>query len=943
MRRLPTARGALDDRRLRGVAVRRRDGLPAVVRKGLLGMVAAALLVATGLCFGAGGSAGAATASLAGYSRPQDSSSPEGDSVCAPQTGGGITCTGTYSGNNAYDPTTSNQEVSAAPTVSVSQVTNLTHQVVSVSWTNFTPSNRSSVLATGNQFFNDVTVMECKGVIADGKQQGPNYDGAYGAASAPDDCYNVSANGAESGPANMVDTYTSPGGLDVVDNPNETLSCSMPDAGSTCGTGSAQFQIETEDQNSFLGCDSTSPCYLVVMPNWGGDDGSPLGDGSQPSDPFADMTYTASCSDHSYDGNLEFLGEADFGTQAVDNTSCTWADRFVIPLSFVPTPSQFCPSNDYQFNAEGSPELEQAMQQWQPAWCTAKPGAVDFDYNSGVDEYTARGNFLSGGGALTSSADVALVTDPASSQLTSASSRKFTYAPIANTGIAIAYYLDNVNTGQPITNLKLNARLLAKLLTNSYSYSFDNCAQGQTAQSQVCDPAAAGNPANIFEDPEFYQLNPEYTPSDFNNPGAVDDDSEPLVIAGNSDMTYELTRWIESDPDAAAFLAGQPDPWGMRVNTYYKTGQTFPIPDYVKLDPGFTQTEAQALAGPQPQYVETMPATWNPVTGQDNVDQDMFAWQPSGVTFNAPCLSGTCDGNTGPSVYGQVKNDAEVLGERTMFAVVDTGDAGSFQFPTAQLVNSAGNAVGPTTESMAAALSSMKTNPDKITQYQDFAGTSPNAYPLTEVQYAMVPTCGESTSKVRAISNFLTDAANSQLYGTSTGELPTFGGYLSLTPAQQAQTLAAAQAVGTQNCSSPPPDRTVGGSSSGSTGSTGGSGSGGAVGTAATTPDSTGTPAAGGLPSTLPSAGRSPAVKGTVDAEPVALGIKGADDGGLASWMLPIALILGGLLVLGGPLAYLIGTSGAAAALKRPLPGRGKGASGGAAPGDGPTAGGTDD
>jgi hypothetical protein len=913
-------------------------------------MVAAALLVAAGLCFGAGGGASAATASLAGYAQPQDSSSSapsiEGDSACTPQ-GGGMTCVGTYSGNNAYDPTTASQSVSAAPTVSVSQVTDLTHQVVSVSWTNFTPSNRSSVLATGDQFFNDVIVMECRGVVADGRQEGPNYDGAYGTASVPNDCYNVAANGAEDGPANMVDTYTSPGGLDVVDNPNETLSCSMPDAGAGCGTGSAQFQIETKDQNSFLGCDSTSPCYLVVMPNWGGDDGSPAGSDSQPSDPFADMTYTAGCTDHSYDGNLEFLGEANFGTQAVDNTSCTWADRFVIPLSFVPTPSQFCPSNDYQFNAEGSPELEQAMQQWEPAWCTAKPGAVDFGYDSGVDEYTARSDFLNGGGALTASTDVALVTDPASSQLTSASSRKFSYAPIANTGIAIAYYLDNVNTGQPITNLKLNARLLAKLLTNSYSYSFDDCGQGQTAQSQTCDPAVAGNPANIFEDPEFYQLNPEYTPSDFDNPGAVDDDSEPLVIAGDSDMTYELTRWIESDPDAAAFLAGQPDPWGMHVNTYYKTGETYPVPSYVKLDPGFSQTEAQALAGPSPNYVETMPATWNPITGQDNVDQDMFAWQPSGVTFNAPCLSGTCDGNSGPSVYGQEKNDAEVLGERTMFAVVDTGDAGSFQFPTAQLVNPAGNAVGPTTDSMAAALASMKTNPDKITQYQDFSSTSPNAYPLTEVQYAMVPTCGESPSKAHAISDFLTDAADSQLYGTSTGDLPTFGGYLSLTPAQQAQTLAAAQAVGAQNCGTPPPDTTVGGKAPGGSGPTGGSGtgSGGAAGTGATSPAAAGAPARGGPPSALPSAGRSPAAKNTVDAEPVALGIKGADDGGLASWMLPMALILGGLLVLGGPVAYLIGTSGGAPVLKRPRFGsKAAGASGAGTPdADGSTPGGTDD
>lgn len=546
------------------------------------------------------------------------------------------------------------------------------------------------------------------------------------------------------------------------------------------------------------------------------------------------------------------------------------------------------------------------MQQWLPAWCTAKSGAVDFDFDSGVNEYVARTDFLNGNSALTASTDVALVTDPASSQLTAGSGRKFTYAPIADTGIAIAYYVDNVTTGQPITNLKLDARLVAKLLTNSYSYAFGTCAQGETAQSMTCDPAVAGNPDNIFQDPEFYALNPEYTPADFAAANSVaDDDAEPLVIAGNSDMTYELTRWIESDHDAAAFLAGESDKWGMRVNSYFKTGQTYPVPAYVKLDPGFSQTEQQAQAAGGPMYVATMQNVWNPITGQDNVDQDLLGDQSTGLAFNDTCVSGSCEGGTvtGPPVYVQQKNQAELLGERTLFAVVDTGDSGSYQFPTAELVNSAGNAVGPTTDSMADALDSMKTNPDKITQYQDFSDTSPNAYPLTEVQYAMVPTCGESTAKARAVSNFLTDVTNSQLYGTSTGELPAFGGYFSLTSAQKAQTLAAAQAVSSQSCTSPPPDTTVSGRSPGGNGSTGGSGSGG-VNPAAAGPSPSGVPTAGALPNGSASA------KASVPAEPVALGVKGSDDGSLASWLLPIALVLGGLLLLGGPLAYAVGTSG---------------------------------
>jgi hypothetical protein len=909
MRRLFTPRIARDDRiRRGGIAVARRWGLSRAFRSGLHIMVAAAVVLAAGMLLGPGESA--ASSSPAGFSQdsPPPPPSPYGQSVCTPQ-GAGESCSGTYGGNAAYDPLAANGAVAGPPTVSVSQVTNLTNQLVNVSWTNFTPTTYTSPFTTDKDM-NAVTVMECRSAVVDGRQVPPIDDGAYNAPSSLNTCYDMSTS--TNGPNNLISGYTSPGGIDTSNYSVQTsLSCELPDAGSSCGTGSVQFRVENQLENSFLGCNATTECYLVVMPNWGGDDGSSNGwYGDQPTDPLADMTFTTHCSDHTGDGANLFQYNG-FGSHAEWNTSCTWADRFVFPLSFSPSPSQFCSSNDYQFYAEGSPELEQAMQQWTPAWCSSKQGAVDFDYNSGDSEYAARSSFLSGGnGALSSGTDVALVTDPASSALAAGSSRKFTYAPIANTGIAIAYYLDNVNTGQPITNLKLDARLVAKLLTNSYSYSFSQCDPGQTAQSQTCDPAVIGNPKNIFQDPEFYQLNPEYSPGDFEDALSTEDDTEPLAISGPSDMTYELTRWIESDPDAAAFLAGQPDPWGMHVNTYFESGETYPISDYSKLDPGFSQTVAEAKAGPAPQFETTMQAVWNPVAGQDNVDQDMLGYQSSGTTFYENCTGGACEDQSGPSVYNYVSNDQETLGARSLFAVVDTGDAGLDQFPTAQLVNSAGNAVGPTVDGMTAALDSMKTNPDKITQYQDFSDTSPNAYPLTEVQYAMVPTCGLTSGKARAISDFLNDAADSQLIGTSSGELPVFGGYLPLNAAQQAQDATAAQQVSTQSCVSPPPDNTVSGGNPGNNGASGGSGTGGSSG-AGTSPGTV-APSSAGIPSGsgsgLPSG--SPTVKATPSTEPVGLGMKGADDGGLAKVMLPIALILGGALLLGGPIAYAMATSG---------------------------------
>ena len=54
--------------------------------------------------------------------------------------------------------------------------------------------------------------------------------------------------------------------------------------------------------------------------------------------------------------------------------------------------------------------------------------------------------------------------------------------------------------------MKLNARLMAKLLTQSYDYENFPGAKSDTA-------SVAGNPGCLFKDPEFIALNPTSTPS----------------------------------------------------------------------------------------------------------------------------------------------------------------------------------------------------------------------------------------------------------------------------------------------------------------------------------------------------------------------------------------------------------------------------------------------
>ena len=77
------------------------------------------------------------------------------------------------------------------------------------------------------------------------------------------------------------------------------------------------------------------------------------------------------------------------------------------------------------------------------------------------------------------------------------------YAPISVSGIAITYYVDDQQTGNPITNLKLDARLVAKLLTQSYALEYGQCGTTDTKQTPICDPGVKGNPVDLFSDPEF--------------------------------------------------------------------------------------------------------------------------------------------------------------------------------------------------------------------------------------------------------------------------------------------------------------------------------------------------------------------------------------------------------------------------------------------------------
>lgn len=810
----------------------------------------------------------------------------------------------TVPGPPVWQPST--QTYGKPGSVTVSQVKNLTDQSVQVSWSGFTPSRTIAtqdsptyVLPGDGTVLYPVRVYECRG--AD-----PQFT----------DCYGSPLYGAN--PAKgWMQTPPTKGQLAPEFPSNMALAVTHAD-----GTGSATIEVWTSQQSQTLGCDEKHACSIVVEPNYGGD-----GMG------LAAFGGTAGgCEDHTYDAEsnpfqtyyeatdqVQELTDLD-NTVSTEGGQCSWTHRTVVPLSFAPTPTD-CPAGTAQFKAQGLEMAARLVQQWQSGFC-AGSAPLSFQYTSTGGEPQARSEFLAGSGP-----DVALTAYPDDSP----APRPYVYTPLADSAIVVAFYIDDPTTGVQITTLNLDARLLAKLLTQSYvgtNYGYAN--------------TVLGNPQCLFADPEFLALNPPGSGQQIHWPACVDNMPDiPIVEGGTTDLTEQVTTWIADDPSAQAFLSGKADPWGMHVNTAYEKPHFagYPVQSFVPQDSSnlLDPTHDTVLTKDFKEF-EFVPA----LGGLDQVARDMQSLQST--TENS-----TLDPTTG--MHDKVP--PQIPGERDLLAVLDAGEASALGLPVANLQNPAGDLVAPTSDNVARTVDDMATDPKTGVQQLPYAepgstgfATDDNAYPLTTVQYAMVPTQGASKAKASAIAQFLQQAT-----GAKAGQVPGFQpgqlaqGYEPLTSDQEKQAAVAACDVrkqtgvkpGNQTASDPVCDPGAPGSSSTSGGAAGGSGSSGASGATGTTGADggsdgvtggtagslTGGTASGGTTGGSPaaagatgvSATGSPSASAGSSSAPQAIvaGSPAADRVGGQRLLLPVLLGAGGVLLLGGPATLLLGGTDAGA------------------------------
>ncbi len=675
--------------------------------------------------------------------------------------------------------------------VTVSQTKNLVDQTVDITWTGGQPTNNPARFDA-----NFLQVMQCWGDTSPDRTQCEfgglaafDTRGGENAASRqlkqaivvdPDEPLTVGTNPGDNVfvPFRAV-TGVTVSGIDTLKNSfyDQTTTNEVP-FGRTRGDGKGfqPFEVMTGREAPGLGCGVVQEagdhkgqrpkCWLVIVPRGATEvDGSP---------------YTSNSS---------------LSLDSSPLSTTNWAHRIVVPLEFSAV-GQACSILKDQTPTAGVEAISEAVSRWQPALCSNN-GPV-FGFNQVVDSVGER-QLLSpdpGLGFLNSPIAPSEVPED----------RVMRYAPVALSGLAIAFNVDRnslptapeavrTHNGERVPTLKLTPRIVAKLLTQSYRYGV-----GPNARY------LKSNPDNLTKDPEFLALNPDFKTI------SLEQSIEFLVPSGLAAVNDMLWAWIANDQEAADFLAGLPDPWGMRVNPFYQ-GLSVPVEAFPKLDP-FCDAHA-ALKAPAlctldaHPYALDMHETARSIARGDALSRtnwDPFALPPQWK-----------------------KASQQLLGQRRLLAITDTATAARFGLPVAQLRNPAGQFVAPTDASLLAGVAAMRTSsvkgvlrPDAFTQR-----TARTAYPLTAVTYAVTAPNLLTAGTARQYADFIRYAVGTgQMRGTGLGQLPF--GYTPLPAPMRAQARVAATDVAARV--GPPKRPASGGSGSGGSGGSGGPGSGGSGG-----------------------------------------------------------------------------------------------------------------
>ncbi|MFI8369147.1 hypothetical protein [Streptomyces sp. NPDC085466] len=559
------------------------------------------------------------------------------------------------------------------------------------------------------------------------------------------------------------------------------------------GTGEAAFNLQSTREAPHLGCGDRvgtgadargRGCWLVVVPR-----------GS-----------------HEPDGSAGNNGRPH--TSPLSTTH--WNQRIVFPLDFLPVGDP-CPTDKAERRTSGSELVTDAVTSWQAALCSG--GATRFTFTQRGEEL-ARAGLLS---PTSTSPGLAFTVEP----VPGGEKAGFVHAPVAVSALTVGFYWEADQIGL-VKDLRLNQRLLAKLLTASYPYDVREL----TDKAPVPDHLK-GNPESIVKDPEFLKLNPEFErapQSVMNYPGGI------LLSAERSDVVRVVWKYLSGNADARSFLEGKPDPWGMKVNSHFKDLglATAGTDDFPKADPTLTElTDATGEKRITYGLLDRSPYA--------NDMHDVARWVRRGTNGSKD------DANLDP-LSGELKLvTADILpGNRRAYGLTDAASATRYQLQTAALPNADGTYTLPTAPAMLAAVEQFRDSSVPGVLAPAPAGVRKAAYPLTTVTYAAASTALPADARKDYARVMRYAAGPGQTQGTAPGELPL--GYAPMPAKLKALAASAAERLerGAPAGPSDPPDPPDPAGPGGGTGGAGGTGTAGSAGGDPGTGTNSGTGTAGG-------------------------------------------------------------------------------------------------
>jgi hypothetical protein len=555
------------------------------------------------------------------------------------------------------------------------------------------------------------------------------------------------------------------------------------------GVGSELFSVDTGLEAPGLGCGQvtqplpdgtkkTPQCWLVIVPR---------GTASQENPPG--------------------IGTAGSPVETSPLTATSWQNRIAIPLDFKPVDSS-CRIGADERRIAGSELASPAITNWQPTLCST-PGAPPYNYVS-ISDNLARSQLTSG---VTGAPGMAVTSQPIDPTNVDPSN-PVVYAPLTLSGVAIGFNLERVTgidqtTGLPtdpgevslsgirVAKINLTPRLVAKMLAESYQYQFIALSLRKGAVVPKGYEWYLTNPTDVVADPDFLQYNPEFRNL---KPDRGVNTAHLVVEQPTADAANELWRWVLADPEAAQWLAGTPDPWGMRVNPVYSTnpainpsgtGFATPVPYNFPVSDPFCMTDAPPLTnGETPRalcmldvapYVNSMQ-----VAALDTRVADDGAKTTEDVNQLSPDTA-------------WVANGPQSAGQRAFFSVTDTASAARYGLQVASLSragddNTDRSFIAPDANGLLAGARAMTASAVAGVLQPQPATTVAEAYPLTMLTYAATTPRSLDAQSRTDYANFVTYSVGpGQVPGLQFGALPP--GYAPLPATLVAQATAAAALI----------------------------------------------------------------------------------------------------------------------------------------------------